>query len=233
MRREGFLMRLAVLFCTLALASLANAKVSVAIAPAVTRAAVPSQLEAPMGKAVAEMLSWELSAMPSIKVTDPASAASALPNADRSELGEAEIADAESAQRRLGVDAFVLPRISREGSDVQVEAVLAISLGARSQSYKWVTRGPDNQILPLVRQAVLALADSLQIQLPGNARQLLTQTQGSSWDIVELFAKGIDAEDAGRQDDALAFYHEAQSRGAMLPAMLVRMKKLEATLNRR
>jgi len=225
-------MRLTALFCTLALASFANARISVAIAPAVTRGAVPSQLEAPMGKALAEMLSWELSALPNVKVTDPTTAAAALPNADRSELGEAEIADAEAAQRRLGVDAYVLPRLSREGNFVRVEAVLAISVGTRSQSYKWETQGPDDQILPLVRQAVLALADSLQIRLPGNARQLLTQTQGSSWDIVELFAKGIDAEDNGRQEDALSFYHEAQSRGAMLPAMLVRMKKLEATFNR-
>ncbi len=226
-------MRLLILVCSLFLASAAGAnKYSVAIAPAIARDAVPSQLESAMGQAVAEMLSWELSALPNVKVTDPDDASAALPQTDRSELGEAELTDAENAQRKLSVDAFVFPRIIHEGDHVQVQAILATFVGTHSQTFRWQADGPDDQVLPLIRRSAITMADSLRISLPDSVRQLLTQTQGSSWDIVELFAKGIDAENSKRREDALAFYQEAQSRGALLPAMTVRMKKLQASLGR-
>ena len=93
-------------------------------------------------------------------------------------------------------------------------------------------QGQEDRVLPMVRQAAVTLADSLGVRLPDAARKLITQTQGSSWAIVELFAKGVQAEDEGRKPDALAYYREAQSRGAAIPAMLVRMRKLEAFVTR-
>jgi hypothetical protein len=211
---------------------LAGTKVSVAIAPAITRDAVPSQLEAPMAKALAEMLSWELSMLPNVKVTDPQDAAKALGTSERSSLSESDLTDVEAAGRRLGVDAFALPYVRRDGDEVTVAAAISVKVGTRPCTFKWETHGPQDRILPMVRQAALQMADSLHMTVSSSARALLQQSAGSSWEIVVLFAKGIDAEDAGRKTDALALYREAQSRGAVLPALLVRMRKLEATVGR-
>ena len=226
-----FSMRRFLLALLLPVLAFAGSKYSVAIAPAIVRGAVPSVQEAALSKAIAEMLSWELSMLPNVKVIDPASAAAALGTADRTELGAGEMADAESAGRHLSVDAFVLPRVQHEGDQIQVEAILSVNLGTRINTFKWGVQGQEDLVLPLIRQAALTLADSLGVQLPEQARNFITQSQGSSWIILDLFSKGIQAEDEGRKTDALAYYHDAQSRGAMLPAMVVRMKKLEATIN--
>lgn len=216
----------------LPVAAMAASKSSVAIAPAIVRGAVPMAQEGALSKALAEMLSWELSMLPNVKVTDPADAAKALGSSERTELGESEMVDAEAAGRRLGVDAFVMPRIQRSGDQIQVDAILSIVQGTRTNTFKWAVQGQEDRVLPMVRQAAVTLADSLGVRLPEAARKLISQTQGSSWAIVELFAKGVQAEDEGRKPDALAYYREAQSRGAAIPAMLVRIRKLEAFVTR-
>ncbi|MEN9354693.1 MAG: hypothetical protein RL318_2018 [Fibrobacterota bacterium] len=225
-------MRRLLLAILLPVAVFAASKSSIAIAPAIVRGAVPMAQEAALSKALAEMLSWELSMLPSIKVTDPADAGKALGTTERTELGDGEMADAESAGRRLGVDAFVLPRLQRSGDHLTVDAILSVVKGTRTNTFRWSVQGQEDKVLPMVRQAAITLADSLGIRLPDAARKLINQTQGSSWAIIELFAKGVQAEDEGRKPDALAFYREAQSRGAAIPAMLVRMKKLEAFVTR-
>lgn len=225
-------MRRIFLALLLPLSVLAASKSSVAIAPAIVRGAVGSDREASFSKALAEMLSWELSMMPGIKVTDPADAAKELNVSERTEIGEAELADAERAGRRLAVDAFVLPRLERSGDQLLVEAAISVVQGTRTKTFKWAVQGQEDRVLPMVRQAVVAMADSMGIALPEAARRIATMTQGSSWAVLELFAKGVQAEDEGRKADALAAYREAQSRGAMIPAMLVRLKKLEASAGR-
>lgn len=211
---------------------MAASKSSVAIAPAIVRGAVGSDREAALSKALAEMLSWELSMLPGVKVTDPADVAKELNVLDRTEIGDAELADAESAGRKLAVDAFVLPRLSRSGDQLLVEAAISVAQGTRTKTFKWAVQGQEDKVLPMVRQAVIAMADSMGVTLPEVARRMATQAQGSSWAVLELFAKGVQAEDEGRKADALAAYREAQTRGAMIPAMLVRLRKLEASAGR-
>lgn len=225
-------MRRLLLALLLPVAALAASKSSVAIAPAIVRGAVGSDREAALSKALAEMLSWELSMLPGVKVTDPADVAKELNVLDRTEIGDAELADAESAGRKLAVDAFVLPRLSRSGDQLLVEAAISVAQGTRTKTFKWAVQGQEDKVLPMVRQAVIAMADSMGVTLPEVARRMATQAQGSSWAVLELFAKGVQAEDEGRKADALAAYREAQTRGAMIPAMLVRLRKLEASAGR-
>lgn len=225
-------MRRLLLALLLPVAAMAASKSSVAIAPAIVRGAVGSDREAALSKALAEMLSWELSMLPGVKVTDPADVAKELNVAERTEIGDAELMAAESAGRKLAVDAFVLPRLSRSGDQLLVEAAISVAQGTRSKTFKWAVQGQEDKVLPMVRQAVIAMADSMGVTLPEVARRMATQAQGSSWAVLELFAKGVQAEDEGRKTDALAAYREAQTRGAMIPAMLVRLRKLEASAGR-
>lgn len=225
-------MRRLLISLLLPFAAMAASKSSVAIAPAIVRGAVGTDREASLSKALAEMLSWELSMLPGVKVTDPVDVAKAIDVVDRTEIGDGELAAAESAGRKLAVDAFVLPRLGRSGDQLVVEAAISVVQGTRTRTFRWGVQGQEDKVLPMVRQAVVAMADSMGIALPEAARRIATMTQGSSWAVLELFAKGVQAEDEGRKADALAAYREAQNRGAMIPAMLVRLKKLEASAGR-
>lgn len=217
-----------------ALAALTQAgayKATLAIAPALVRGGdLPNDLIQPFQKAVAEILSWEASMIPGLKVVDPANLDGLLESrgwSQRSDLNDAEVEDVRSTGRELDATASLAVRIQHLGTSVDWKMVLAYRAGTVDKTFKLSGRSREDDLLLDVRTRTLQYMDSLGLNVPPAARQMVATRGRVPWEALIEYATGIRDQTASRPDDALRHLREAQKKAPFLPALQVRLKTLE------
>ncbi|HNY29538.1 MAG TPA: hypothetical protein PKO15_01500 [Fibrobacteria bacterium] len=223
-----------ILLVALALASFPQAgafKATLAIAPALVRGGdLPTDLIPPFQKAVAEILSWEASLIPGLKVVDPANLDGLLESrgwSQRSDLNDAEVEEARSAGRELDATASLAVRIQHLGPSVDWKVALAYRAGTVDRTIKMSGRSREDELLLDIRTRTLQCMDSLGLSVPASARQMVATRGKVPWEALMEYATGIRDQAASRPDDALRHLREAQRKAPFLPALQVRLKTLE------
>lgn len=206
-------------------------KATLAIAPALVRGGdLPSDLIQPFQKAVAEILSWEASLIPNLKVVDPASLDGLLEArgwSQRSDLTDAEVEDVRSTGRELDATASLAVRIQHLGSSVDWKMVLAYRAGTMDKTLKLSGRSREDELLLDVRTRTLQCMDSIGLTVPAAARQMVATRGKVPWEALIEYATGIRDQAGNRPEDALRHLREAQRKAPFLPALQVRLKTLE------
>lgn len=222
------------LLLLLAVSSLSRAgayKGSLAIAPALLRGGdVPADLVGPFQKAVAEILSWEASLVPSLKVVDPASLEAKLDAqgwSQRTDMTDSDLEDLRGASRELDATAALGVRILHLGPSVEWKLALAYRQGTLDRTLRLEGRSREDEMLQDVRRKTLQFLDSLGMPVPAAARQVVEQRGKVPWEALVEYATGIRDQTAGRGEDALRHLREARQKAPFLPALQVRLKNLE------
>lgn len=218
----------------LALAGLSQAgeyKVSLAVAPVLLGGGdIPFDLVVPLQTTLAEVLSWEASMIPGVKVADPGPLASVLEAkgwSARRELGGDEVEDVRMAARQQDAEASLVVRALHSPGTVEWKAALAYRVGTvdRAAYVEGVAREDD--FLLAARRQALSFFDSLGVPVPPVARQAVNDRGRVPWESLLEYARGVRDQQAGRTEDALRHLRDAYRRAPLLPALQVRLKKLE------
>ena len=223
---------LAFALCVGTLAQAAAYKSVLAIAPALVQDGdIPSDLQGPFQTALAEILSWEASAVPGVKVVDPAGINSALDSKgwnSRSDLTESEVEDARMAAHQQDASAVILMRVVHSGAYVDWKSALAYRDGTVDRSMRMQGQAREDDFILQVRRQSISYLDSLGVEVPDLARQMLATDRGRiPWDALMDYSRGVRDQQAGHIDDALRHLRDASRRAPFLPALQYRLKKLE------
>lgn len=217
-----------------ATASAGEKRTALAIAPAIVKGGdLSSDLVQPMQEAIAEMLSWEASLVPAIRVIDPTPLQTALEKSNwssRTDLAEPEIEDARTASRNLDADAVVLTRFVHEGRSVEWQVALGYRRETQDLSYKLSGRSREDEFVQKIREQALVMMDTLGVKVAPAAKQMVATRGKVSWEALVEYASGIRDQKALRNEDALRHFQEATRRAPFLPSLQVRQKKLELEL---
>jgi hypothetical protein len=209
-------------------------RIGLAIAPSIVRGGdLPSDLEHPMQEAIAEMLSWEASLIPSIRVIDPVLLNTNLEKSGwsgRTDLTETEIEDGRTASRQLDADAVVFTRFVHSAGIVDWQVALAYRRETKDLSQRLFGRSREDDFILQIRKRALAYVDTLGIQVPPAAYQIVNSRGNVNWEALREYAMGIRDQEAGQNEEALRHYNEALRRAPFLPSLQVRLKKLEMEL---
>jgi len=223
---------LAFALCACAIVHAAAYKTVLAIAPALVQDGdIPSDLQGPFQTALAEILSWEASAVPGVKVVDPAGINTSLDSKGwntRSDLTESEVEDARMAAHQQDASAVILMRVVHSGFYVEWKSALAYRDGTVDRSIRMEGRSREDNFILQVRRQSISYLDSLGVDVPDVARQMLVTDRGRiPWDALMDYSKGVRDQEAGHIDDALAHLRDASRRAPFSPALQYRLKKLE------
>lgn len=212
----------------------AGPRLGLAIAPAIVHGGdLRPDLEEPMQEAIAEMLSWEASLIPSIRVIDPVLLQTNLEKNDwstRTDLSEIEIEDGRTASRQLDADAVILTRFVHQAGLVQWQIAVAYRKETKDMSQRLSGNSRENDFLLQIRRRTLAFLDTLGVEVPPSAHQIVASRGSVSWDALVEYASGIRDQKLGKSDDALRHLRDASRSAPFLPSLQVRLKKLEKEL---
>lgn len=224
----------AALLWSAAPAPAAGTRLGLAIAPAIVRGGdLSSDLEQPMQEAIAEMLSWEASLIQTIRVIDPVALRTSLEKngwSGRTDLTDTEIEEGRTASRQLDADAVVFTRFVHAAGMVDWQVALAYRRETKDLSQRLAGRSREDDFVVQIRQRALAYLDTLGIQVPPAAYQIVRTRGNVGWEALREYAMGIRDQDAGKNEEALRHLREALRRAPFLPSLQVRLKKLEMEL---
>lgn len=227
---------LAMFFCSVLVVdvSAGERRTALAIAPAIVKGGdLTSDLLQPMQEAIAEMLSWEASMVPTIRVIDPVPLQTALEKGNwssRTDLAEPEVEDARTASRQLDADAVVLTRFVHQGRSVEWQVALGYRRETQDLSYKLSGRSREDEFVQKIREQALVMMDTLGVKVAPAAKQMVATRGKVSWEALVEYASGIRDQKALRNEDAFRHFQEASRKAPFLPSLQVRQKKLEMEL---
>lgn len=226
---RAFLLLLALIAST----SSAAYKLSVGVAPAIVVGDVDPLIAPWAGRAVAEMLSWEISMVQTIRVQDPASIEKSLTSWDtRTEIGSSELDDARAAGQKLDVEAVLLPRLEKRGFEATLQLAVVVRKNLKDRVVNLEIKGPDDAILGLLRAQVVNTMDSLGIPVPPAVRQAATNRFKTKWDAIMEYGRALKSLSEGNKDEGLRHMRETMRLDPNIPAALVRTRTLERDLAR-
>lgn len=209
-------------------------KLSVAVAPAIVQGDVGQDVSPWVGRALAEILSWEISAVQTIRVVDPATLEKNLEGwMSWTDLGQSQIEAIRAAGRQTDVEAVILPRLERRGFEATLQVAVAVYKNMNERVIRLEVAGRDDAILGLLRQQVVQSLDSLGFNVPPALRHAATQRlTKTKWDAIIEFGKGLQALSVGNREEALRRLKESQRLDPNIAAVMVRIKTLEKELAR-
>jgi len=209
-------------------------KLSAAVAPAIVQGDVGQDVAPWVGRALAEILSWEISAVQTIRVVDPATLEKNLDGwMAWTDLGQTQIEAVRAAGRRTDVEAVILPRLERRGFDATLQVAVVVYKNMNERVIRLDVSGRDDAILGLLRQQVVQSLDSLGFNVPPALRHAATQRLTKTrWDALVEFGKGLQALSEGNREEALRRLKESQRLDPNIAAVMVRVKTLEKEMAR-
>jgi hypothetical protein len=206
-------------------------RIGLAIAPGIVKGGdLPSDLVLPMQEVVGEMLSWEASMVPNLKVVDPVLLGVALEKqgwSNRTDLSRTEIEDARTASRQLDADGVILTRFIHDGRSVQWQVALGYRRETQDLNILLSGKSGEDEFVQKIRDRALVLLDSLGAKVPPAAHAIVNSRGTVTWEAMKEYAMGIRDQKMGRDDEALRHLQEASRRAPFLPALQVRLKKLQ------
>jgi hypothetical protein len=218
----------------LALAAVVNAaayKAVFGIAPPLDVGGdLSSDLVSPFQTAMAEILSWEASLVPGLRVVDPGPLASSLEAkgwSTRTDLTGTEVEDARMAGQQQDADAVIAMQVLHSGNEVNWKIAMAYRQGTDDRSLRFQGVSGEDVFMVQIRQKAISFLDSLGVDVPTAARQMATDRGRVPWEALLEYARGIRDQQAGQIDDALRHLREANRRAPLLTSLQYRLKKLE------
>jgi len=187
-------------------------------------------LLSPFQTAMAEILSWEASLVPGLRVVDPGTLASALEAKGwdtRTELTGTEVEDARMAGQQQDADAVIVTQVLHSGDAVSWKIALAYRQGTDDRSLRFQGVSGEDDFMIQIRQKAISFLDSLGVDVPAAARQMATDRGRVPWEAILEYSRGIRDQQAGKIDDALRHLREANRRAPLLTSLQYRLKKLE------
>ena len=191
---------------------------------------IASDLQVPFQTAMAEILSWEASLVPGLKVVDPVQLANTLENngwSTRSDLTGTEVEDARMASRQQDADATIILQALHTGGAVDWKVALAYRDGTVDKSLFFKGRSREDDFMVQTRRQAISFLDSLGVDVPAAARQMASDRGRVPWEGLLEYARGIRDQQAGKVEDALRHLRDANRRAPMLTSLQFRLKKLE------
>jgi len=225
-------MRLVALLTAL-LVSVSSAafKLSAGVTPAIVAGDVDPSLAPWAGRAVAEMLSWEISMVQTIRVIDPATVEKQLPGWDmRTELGADELDRARDAGRAVDAEAVLVPWVSHSGFEATLQLAVVVRKDMKERVIRLETRGPDDAVLGQLRVQVVNTLDSLGFPVPAALRQMVKNRFTTKWSALLAYGRGLRSLSEGNKEEALRYLRETLAIEPNLSAALVRTRTLEKEL---
>jgi hypothetical protein len=208
-------------------------KLSVGVAPSIVTGDVDPTLAPWAGRAVAEMLSWEISMVQTIRVADPSSVEKGLVGWEfRTELGAAELDDARTARQQADVEAVLLSRLNRKMGASSLEIAAVVRKNGEDRVVRSSVSGHPDALLGLLRTQVVGSIDSLGISIPASVRQIVASRPSTKWDAILEYGRALRSLSQGNKEDALRSMREALRLDPNLAAALVRTRTLEKELGR-
>jgi hypothetical protein len=189
-----------------------------------------SDLLSPFQTAMAEILSWEASLVPVVRVVDPGPLASSLEAkgwSTRTDLTGTEVEDARMAGQQQDADAVIAMQVLHSGNEVNWKIAMAYKRGTDDRSLRFQGVSGEDQFMVQIRQEAISFLDSLGVDVPAAARQMATDRGRVPWEALLEYARGIRDQQAGQIDDALRHLREANRRAPLLTSLQYRLKKLE------
>ncbi len=221
----------ALLTALLVTASSAAFKLSAGVAPAIVGGDVDPALAPWTGRAVAEMLSWEISMVQTIRVIDPATLEKQLPGwGARTELGADEIDRARDAGRAVDVEAVLVPRLVHNGFEATLELAVVVRKDMKERLIRLETQGPDDAVLGRLRGQVVNTLDSLGFPVPASLRQMVRNRFTTNCAALLAYGRGLRSLSEGNKEEALRHLRETLTIEPNLSAALVRTRTLEKEL---
>lgn len=227
---------LAALVALLLLAGPSSAayKLSMAVAPAIVQGDVERDLAPWAGRAIAEIVSWEVSAVQTIRVVDPVTLEKSLDGwTTWTDLAQPQVDAVRSAGRLIDAEAVVLPRIEKRGFESNLQVAVVVYRNMAYRTIRFDLKGPDDAVLAQLRQQLVNSLDSLGFNVPAALRIAASQKLNrTKWDAVLEFGRGLQSISLGNKEEALRRFQESQRLDPNIPATVVRIKTLEKDIGR-
>jgi tetratricopeptide (TPR) repeat protein len=163
----------------------------------------------PLGTALAELLSVDLAQTDRLKVVERARVQTLL---DEIRLGESRRVDPASAARPgrvLGAGVIVQGRVDGASPEVALQVVVVRVPANRAANTPLRERNPLARVLDAEKRLALGIYDRLGVQLTTAERQRISHQQTSNVQALLELGYGLEAQDAGRYDDAQAHFARA------------------------
>ncbi len=162
----------------------------------------------PLGTAIAELVVSDLSQVDRITVLERLRVQLLLDEMDLAEEGYVDPATAARSGRLLGAEQVVQGSIDEEGDRLDVLAGL-VRIGTDEEPDPVADTDALQNFLDLEKRVVLALFESMGVELTAAERERVLERPTESLDALVLFGRALEAEDRGEFATAAALFEEA------------------------
>src|SRR5690606_13250625 len=163
----------------------------------------------PLGTALAELLTTDLSQTDRLQVLERAQVQALLTEMDLAESGRVDPATAARSGRLLGAANLVQGRVEARGSDLSVQALVVNVPGGADARAPVREEDALSRIFEMEKRLALALYEELGIELTQAERDRVTRRTTSNVQALLAFGYGLEAADAGLDVEAATHFVRA------------------------
>jgi TolB-like protein len=163
----------------------------------------------PLGTALAELLTTDLSQTDRLTVVERAQVQALLTELSLGESGRVDPATAARSGRLLGAANLVQGRVEPSGSDLSVQAVVVSVPGGRDVPAPVRETDALARIFDMEKRLALALYEQMGIQLTQAERERVTRQTTTNVQALLAFGFGLEAADAGLDVEAATHFVRA------------------------
>jgi TolB-like protein len=163
----------------------------------------------PLGTALAELLTTDLSQTDRLTVVERAQVQALLTELSLGESGRVDPATAARSGRLLGAANLVQGRVEPSGSDLSVQAVVVSVPGGRDVPSPVRETDALARIFDMEKRLALALYEQMGIQLTQAERERVTRQTTTNVQALLAFGFGLEAADAGQDVEAATHFVRA------------------------
>jgi tetratricopeptide (TPR) repeat protein len=164
----------------------------------------------PLGKAVAELLTADLSQTDRLRVLERAQMQFLLDELTLPATSAVDPATAARAGRILGAGQLVQGRIDGTAADLRIQSILArVNATRDSTDAPLVENGPVASIFDIEKRLALSIYSAVGVQLTVAERERVLQRHTDNVQALLAFGLGLEADDAGRWGDAMGRFESA------------------------
>lgn len=163
----------------------------------------------PLGTALAELLTTDLSQTDRLTVVERAQVQALLTELSLGESGRVDPATAARSGRLLGAANLVQGRVEPSGSDLSVQAVVVSVPGGQDVPAPVRETDALARIFDMEKRLALALYEQMGIQLTQAERERVTRQTTTNVQALLAFGFGLEAADAGQDVEAATHFVRA------------------------
>lgn len=163
----------------------------------------------PLGTALAELLTTDLSQTDRLTVVERTQVSALLRELELAESGRVDPATASRTGRLLGAANLVQGRLEAGGSDISVQVAVVKVPSADAPATPVMDRGSLARLFEMEKQLALSLYEQLGIELTPAERDRVMRQPTSNVQALLSFGFGLEAADAGLHNEAATHFVQA------------------------